>query len=361
MRTSGFLSKPLQRFYTFFGIIARNYFPLLGWTRPPQLGKGMKVLSSIMSFTTLQYHTWYPASIISLSAWVAATIIKSNSQINKSYPQDLRSYYIDMGCDIAAFTHPRLERIVHGGKRYYDEAERRKRFPIARENLIFILQQIPYDRNGINLKAVLCLGSQHSSKRGIYLWQVGRFLTIIRIYQSSATLNVDRSHSHPPHVQNGRPSKIRQHTCRRRIEFPNLSNHDSSKALQSLSNSLYGPCFLQGLIFPITTWPDPSFFRNPCILRHSYRPPTTLATSRTSRIKSSHLSAPIDSPHDDLGCLESAGSPRQQLKGTRSLGVTMGYKTVSKIHPENKKTLKTMAGNGKGKFRKRMRWKKWVL
>ena len=63
-----------------------------------------------------------------------------------------------MGFDESAFDDPRLERIIRGGKRYYGDVDRRERFPITREILIRILQQIPDTYDGLNNKAALCLG-----------------------------------------------------------------------------------------------------------------------------------------------------------------------------------------------------------
>jgi len=63
-----------------------------------------------------------------------------------------------MGFDESAFNDPRLERIIRGGKRYYGDVDRRERFPITREILVRILQQIPDTYDGLNNKAALCLG-----------------------------------------------------------------------------------------------------------------------------------------------------------------------------------------------------------
>ena len=63
-----------------------------------------------------------------------------------------------MGFDESAFNDPHLERIIRGGKRYYEDVDKRERFPITREILIRILQQIPDIYDGLNSKAALCLG-----------------------------------------------------------------------------------------------------------------------------------------------------------------------------------------------------------
>ena len=86
------------------------------------------------------------------------TIIKTKAKTTKKYLQGLRSYHIDMGFDESVFNDPRLERIIRGGKRYYGDVDRRERFPITREILVRILQQIPDTYDGLNNKAALCLG-----------------------------------------------------------------------------------------------------------------------------------------------------------------------------------------------------------
>ena len=86
------------------------------------------------------------------------TIIKTKAKTTKKYLQGLRSYHIDMGFDESAFSDPRLERIIRGGKRYYGDIDRKERFPITREILACILQQIPDTYDGLNVKAALCLG-----------------------------------------------------------------------------------------------------------------------------------------------------------------------------------------------------------
>jgi len=63
-----------------------------------------------------------------------------------------------MGYDAAAFDDPRLERIIRGGKRYYGDVDKRDRFPITRETLVRILQQLPDTYDGVNIKAALCVG-----------------------------------------------------------------------------------------------------------------------------------------------------------------------------------------------------------
>ena len=62
-----------------------------------------------------------------------------------------------MDFDESIFNDPRLERIIRGEKRYYEDIDKRERFSITREILVHILQQILDTYNRLNNKAMLCL------------------------------------------------------------------------------------------------------------------------------------------------------------------------------------------------------------
>jgi hypothetical protein len=79
----------------------------------------------------------------------------------KSYITGLRSLHIDMGLPTdGIFDHPRLQRIIHGARRFHGEAGIRERLPITREVLLKVLQCLPRWRTDLmqaNLYAAFCL------------------------------------------------------------------------------------------------------------------------------------------------------------------------------------------------------------
>jgi hypothetical protein len=79
----------------------------------------------------------------------------------KSYITGLRSLHIDMGLPTdGIFDHPRLQRIIHGARRFHGETGTRERLPITRDVLLKVLQCLPRWRTDLlqaNLYAAFCL------------------------------------------------------------------------------------------------------------------------------------------------------------------------------------------------------------
>src|SRR5947207_1722959 len=99
-----------------------------------------------------------------------ATIIKTKIKTTKKYLQDLLNYHIDMNFDKSVFNDPCLERIIRDEKRYYEDIDKRERFPITREILIRILQQILDIYDGLNNKTTLCLGFSAFLRAGEFIY-----------------------------------------------------------------------------------------------------------------------------------------------------------------------------------------------
>ena len=86
----------------------------------------------------------FPATIRSLSAWIAALGQRGlRPKTIKNYLAGVRSSQLDMGLgDLEVFHHPVLDRIIAGIKRMHGEPERRERLPITRNILIKLLRKL---------------------------------------------------------------------------------------------------------------------------------------------------------------------------------------------------------------------------
>jgi hypothetical protein len=92
----------------------------------------------------------------------------------KSYITGPRSLHIDMGLlTDGIFDHPRLQRIIHGARRFHGEAGTRERLPITRDLLLRILQCLPHWRTDpmqANLYAAFCLAFAGFLRVGEFTW-----------------------------------------------------------------------------------------------------------------------------------------------------------------------------------------------
>jgi hypothetical protein len=82
---------------------------------------------------------------------------KVKSVTAKSYISALRSRHLQHNYSASAFDDPRIELMLKGGKRIYGEGTRRIRFPLTSEILSRLVQYIPNDGDGLNLKAAFCV------------------------------------------------------------------------------------------------------------------------------------------------------------------------------------------------------------
>jgi len=122
-------------------------------------------------FCASRYSSPYPATVVTITDWIATNLAKSLKAITiKGYINALRSYHIENGFTDTAFTDPRIDLIIRGGKRVYGEGERRARQPLTEDILLKILPHIPDVYDGINIRAALCTGFAAFLRSGEFTW-----------------------------------------------------------------------------------------------------------------------------------------------------------------------------------------------
>lgn len=112
----------------------------------------------------------YPASVRSITDWLASLLTKVKSTTAKSYIASLRSHHVENGIDGSAFCDPRIDLVIRGGEREYGIGQRTLRLPLTADILEKLLRHIPSDYNGANLKAALCTGFAAFLRSGEFTW-----------------------------------------------------------------------------------------------------------------------------------------------------------------------------------------------
>jgi hypothetical protein len=120
--------------------------------------------------TIHNYHR-FPASVKSLTHWLAEIMRKIKPATAKAYLTALQSLHLQNGYDTTGFNDPRIELILKGGKRIYGEGTRRIRLPLTSEILACIVLQISNDKDGANLKAALCVAFARFLRSGEFMWE----------------------------------------------------------------------------------------------------------------------------------------------------------------------------------------------
>jgi integrase len=116
----------------------------------------------------------FPVTVPLICNWVASLGGRVKPATMKSYITGLRSLHVDMGLPTdGIFDHPRLQRIIHGARRFHGEAGTRERLPITRDVLLKILQCLPRwrtDSAQANLYAAFCLAFAGFLRVGEFTW-----------------------------------------------------------------------------------------------------------------------------------------------------------------------------------------------
>lgn len=90
----------------------------------------------------------------------------------KAYISALRSLHLQHNYNTSAFDDPRIELILKRGKRIHDEGARRIRLPLTSEILSRLIQYIPNDEDGLNLKAAFCMAYAGFLRSGEFMWEI---------------------------------------------------------------------------------------------------------------------------------------------------------------------------------------------
>jgi integrase len=112
-----------------------------------------------------------PVTVKSLTHWLAEIMRKVKPTTAKAYLSALRSLHLQNNRDTSAFDDPRIELVIKGGKRVYGEGTHRIRLPLTSEILTRIIPHIPQDKDGLNLKAALCVGFAGFLRSGEFTWE----------------------------------------------------------------------------------------------------------------------------------------------------------------------------------------------
>ena len=111
------------------------------------------------SFCIGRYQNPYPATTVTITDWIATNLTKSLKAASiKGYLNALRSYHVENGLSVAAFSDARIDLVIRGGKRIYGEGVHRTRQPLTEDILLRILPHIPDNYDGVNIHATLCTG-----------------------------------------------------------------------------------------------------------------------------------------------------------------------------------------------------------
>src|ERR1700721_1520695 len=117
-------------------------------------------------------YTPYPASITSITDWVASLARTIKPISIKGYVSALRSLHVENGWDNSSFKDPRIDLVIKGAKRQYGEGKRNLRLPLTEDILRRIITLIPRDLDGLNFKAALCVGFAAFMHSGEFTWDI---------------------------------------------------------------------------------------------------------------------------------------------------------------------------------------------
>ena len=87
-----------------------------------------------------------------------------------TYLSALHSIHLQSNYKRDVFKDPQIQLIIKGGKCVYREGEKQIRLPLMADILQNIIQYIQNDRDGINLKVVLCMAFARFLQSGEFTW-----------------------------------------------------------------------------------------------------------------------------------------------------------------------------------------------
>ena len=115
-------------------------------------------------------YTPFPASIKTITHWLAEVMRKAKPATAKGYLKALRSTHVEKGLATIVFNDPRIELVIRGGKGVYGEGDKKLRLPLTAPILCKVVNEIRDDYDGINLKAALCVAFAGFLRSGESTW-----------------------------------------------------------------------------------------------------------------------------------------------------------------------------------------------
>ena len=141
-----------------------------------------------------------PATGRWLIEWITSLAGRVKVKTIKQYLSGLRSYHVDLGLPVVAFSDELLERVMRGIKRDHAEPDRRERTPLTRDHLLRILRKLHLPSyTSHTLKAAFTLAFAGFLRVGKFTYQtadleLGPHFRNWFLTKSSIKISRDRSH-----------------------------------------------------------------------------------------------------------------------------------------------------------------------
>jgi len=92
-----------------------------------------------------------------IANWIAEEVETNKPETVKTYLAALRNHHIEGGFPTDAFDDPRITRVIKGSLRIQGTRPIRQRLDITKDVLLAIVNTLPVDHDGINLRAAFCV------------------------------------------------------------------------------------------------------------------------------------------------------------------------------------------------------------
>jgi hypothetical protein len=107
-----------------------------------------------------------------ITHWFVDIMSTAKPATAKNYLTALRSFHLECGFPITAFDDPRVDLVIRGGKRVYGEGIKRLRFPLTAPILLYMVNEVRLDEEGINIKSALCVAFAAFLRSGEFTWDI---------------------------------------------------------------------------------------------------------------------------------------------------------------------------------------------
>src|SRR5579859_4057321 len=112
----------------------------------------------------------YPASVKSITHWLASLTTTVKPETANGYLEALRSTHIEKGFPTNIFDDPLIKMCIRGAKRVYGEGDKRLRLPLTAPILLKVIVEARDDFDAVNIKAALCVAFAGFLRSGEFTW-----------------------------------------------------------------------------------------------------------------------------------------------------------------------------------------------